>query len=89
MKLLKKASLILAIIFSTMSIKAQSIAGDWKGTLVVQGMELELMFHITDEDGELAGTMDVPAQGAVGIPVDVLELNGNAVKLGVSMAQIT
>ena len=37
-----------------MSIKAQSIAGDWKGTLwcrVWNGAD----FHITDEDGELAG----------------------------------
>ena len=85
----KHAGLLFAIILSTMSIKAQSIAGDWKGTLLVQGMELELIFHITDEDGELAGTMDVPAQGAAGIPVDVIEVNGSEVKLGVSAAQIT
>ena len=85
----KHAGLLLAIILSTMSIKAQGIAGDWKGTLLVQGMELELIFRITDEDGELAGTMDVMAQGAAGIPVDVIEVNGSEVKLSVSMAQIT
>lgn len=89
MKLIKKAGFILAILFTTMSIKAQSVAGDWKGTLSVQGINLEIIFHITDEDGELAGTMDVPAQGATGIPVDVIELNGNEIKLGVSLAQIT
>ena len=88
MKLIKSAGLILAIIFSTMSIKAQSIAGDWKGVLSVQGMDIELIFHITDEDGEINGSMDVPAQGAAGIPVDLIELNGSEVKLGVSAAQI-
>ena len=89
MKRIKHVGIILTIIFSTMSIKAQHIAGDWRGTLLVQGMEIELMFHITDEDGELAATMDVPAQGAAGIPVDAIEVNGSSVMLGVSMAQIT
>ena len=88
MKLIKSAGLILAIIFSTMSIKAQSIAGDWKGVLSVQGMDIELIFHITNEDGDLNGSLDVPAQGAAGIPVDLIELNGSEVKLGVSAAQI-
>lgn len=88
MNLIKHAGLILAIIFSTMSIKAQGIVGDWKGTLSVQGMEIELIFHVTEENGQLAATMDVPVQGAVGLAVDKIELNGNSVTMGVSAAQI-
>ena len=71
-----------------MSIQAQSIAGDWKGILSVQGIELELIFHFTDEGGALNGTMDVPMQGASGIPVDVIEQNGSELTLGVTAAQI-
>ena len=84
----KRIGVLLAIILLTMSVKAQNIAGDWKGTLSVQGIDLELVFHLAREDGSLTGTMDVPMQGAAGIPVDVIELTGNEVKLGVTAAQI-
>lgn len=71
-----------------MSLNAQTIRGDWKGTLSVQGVDLELIFHLSGEEGNFSGTMDVPMQGAAGIPVDRVELSGNQVKLGVSAAQI-
>ena len=35
----------------SMVAKAQSVSGDWKGTLSVQGINLELIFHISDKDG--------------------------------------
>lgn len=50
---------------------------------------MELVFHLVGENGSLTGTMDVPMQGATGIPVDVIEQTGNELKLGVSAAQIT
>jgi dipeptidyl aminopeptidase/acylaminoacyl peptidase len=65
-----------------MTINAQ-IAGDWKGTLDVQGTKLELIFHITDEKGEIAATLDVPAQGATGIPAEATFTDS---KLTVSVA---
>lgn len=88
MNILKQIGLSLAIILTTMTLKAQSIAGDWKGTLSVQGINLELLFHITGEEGSLTGTLDVPMQGASGIPVDLIELSGSEVKLAVTAAQI-
>ena len=72
MNTFKRTGMLLAAIISIMSIQAQQIAGDWKGTLSVQGVDLELIFHFTGDDGELTGTMDVPMQGASGIPVDVI-----------------
>ncbi len=89
MNVIKQVGVLLAIVLVTMSVKAQSIAGDWKGTLSVQGIDLELVFHLVGENGSLTGTMDVPMQGATGIPVDVIEQTGNELKLGVSAAQIT
>lgn len=89
MNSIKQVGVLLAIVLVTMSVKAQSIAGDWKGTLSVQGIDLELVFHLIGENGSLTGTMDVPMQGATGIPVDVIEQTGNELKLGVSAAQIT
>ena len=80
--------MLLAAIISIMSIQAQQIAGDWKGTLSVQGVDLELIFHFAGDDGELTGTMDVPMQGASGIPVDVIEFTDNEFKLRVTALQI-
>ncbi|MCL1867445.1 MAG: S9 family peptidase [Paludibacter sp.] len=68
---MKAKVLILSSLFfmMTMNVSAQ-IAGDWKGTLDVQGMQLELIFHISDQNGVLTTTLDVPMQGAAGIPVE-------------------
>ncbi|MDR3260881.1 MAG: S9 family peptidase [Tannerella sp.] len=46
------------------------IAGDWKGALDIQGTKLELIFHFTNENDKLAATLDVPMQGAIGIPAE-------------------
>jgi len=46
------------------------IQGAWKGTLNVQGMQLEVIFHISKTDGVYSSTMDVPLQGASGVPID-------------------
>src|SRR5690554_420952 len=88
MNTFKRTGMLLAAIISIMSIQAQQIAGDWKGTLSVQGVDLELIFHFAGDDVELTGTMDVPMQGASGIPVDVIEFTDNEFKLGVTALQI-
>ena len=84
----QKLGVLFAVIATTMMVRAQQIEGDWKGLLSVQGVELELVFHLTPEEDGLSGTMDVPMQGAAGIAVDTVELSGNSVTLKVSAAQI-
>ncbi|MDR0542597.1 MAG: S9 family peptidase, partial [Dysgonamonadaceae bacterium] len=66
------------------TVKAQ-IAGDWKGTLSVQGINLEIIFHISETDGTYSTTMDIPLQGATGIQVETTQFAGN--ELTVSSAQ--
>lgn len=84
----QKLGLLFALIATTMMVKAQQIEGDWKGLLSVQGVDLELIFHLTPEEDGLSGTMDVPMQGASGIAVDQVELSENSVTLKVSAAGI-
>lgn len=84
----QKLGLFFALITTTMMVNAQNIDGDWKGLLSVQGVELELVFHLTPEEDGLSGTMDVPMQGAAGIAVDQVELSGSNVTLKVSAAGI-
>ncbi len=65
------------------------IAGAWKGTIEAAGMKLDLTFNIEEKDGQLSATMDVPAQGAAGIPVDRVVYEDPDLTLSISAAGIT
>ena len=60
------------------------IVGDWHGSLEVPGATLPLIFHITETDGSLSATLDSPAQGATGIPVDTVTFEDGHVTLHVN-----
>lgn len=62
-------------------LQAQDIKGSWKGNLAVQGMEVPLVFNISEEDGKLKSTMDSPSQGATGIPMDKTSFVNNALSI--------
>lgn len=70
------------------NMNAQSIIGDWKGSIDVQGNKLEIVFHIKGSEGNYTSTMDVPAQGAAGIAVDKTEFADNKLNLKVTAAGI-
>jgi fermentation-respiration switch protein FrsA (DUF1100 family) len=58
------------------------IAGDWEGTLSAGGVSLRQILHISAaKDGTLSATMDSVDQGADGIPVSAITLNGSKLKL--------
>ena len=67
---MKKIVILSAIILGIVMTSKAQVTGDWKGTLNVQGMELELVFHVSGDNGELTTTLDVPMQGATGVPVE-------------------
>ena len=56
---------------------AQQIDGTWNGKLNVQGQEIPLVFHFTENKKEIKGTMDSPSQGASGIPIDKVTFKKN------------
>ena len=47
-----------------------AITGKWSGTVDAGGQQLPLVFNLSTETGSLTATMDSPAQGAKGIPVE-------------------
>ncbi len=62
----------------------QPVVGDWVGTLSAGGAKLKVVFHITATDsGTLAGTLDSPDQGAFGIPVSSVTVEGYSVSIGI------
>ncbi len=57
----------------------ESIEGHWAGAIVVLGQEIGIVVHFVSSDGEPAGTIDVPVQGATGLPLDDVRVAGPAV----------
>jgi uncharacterized Ntn-hydrolase superfamily protein len=54
---------------------AQTVDGDWQGTLKAGPAELRLVLHVSKDDkGNLKATLDSPDQGANGIPVTKITL---------------
>ncbi len=73
---MKKTTTLLIAILTTISIYAQDIIGNWQGKLDVQGIDLRIVLHINKNDTTYKATMDSPDQGAKGIPVSNIILDG-------------
>ncbi len=77
-----------AVLLSSLVTIAQTAVGDWKGHLDVQGNKLELIFHVQNEGGELTTTLDVPMQGAAGLPMEKTEFAEGKIKITSSQMQM-
>ena len=78
---MKKNQLLIVLLLTSIAMQAQQFVGDWKGELDVQGMKLEIIFHVSQKDNVYTSTMDVPMQGASGVAIDKTEVNNNAITL--------
>ena len=61
----------------SLSIKPE---GDWRGTLDAGAAKLDLVLHIARKDATLTATLDSPDQGATGLAVDSITLNGKTLR---------
>jgi uncharacterized protein len=52
-------------------------AGDWMGSLDINGRALRIALHLKHDDGRWTGTFDSPDQGASGLVMDQVEVNGD------------
>ena len=59
---MKKATYFLLTFLVTFSSFSQGITGQWNGVLKVQGMELRLVFNISQTNNGYIATMDSPDQ---------------------------
>jgi len=64
----------------------QSIKGTWKGELRTPGQQIPLVFHIRQGDTGYTGTMDSPKQGAIGLPLSDVILQGSMLTLKMNTA---
>ncbi|MEX2500420.1 MAG: alpha/beta fold hydrolase [Wenzhouxiangellaceae bacterium] len=69
--------LLLASLSSTIfSAESPWPAGDWRGVLDLGERQLEIIYHLEAEGSALGGSMDVPAQGAMGLPLRAVSVDG-------------
>jgi pimeloyl-ACP methyl ester carboxylesterase len=54
--------------------------GDWRGTLDAGAAKLDLILHVVRKDGTLTATLDSPDQGATGLAVDSITVNGKSLR---------
>ena len=78
----KTIASFIIFLLSIMNLFSQDIAGTWQGALKVQGVELEILFHIEKQEGsEYKSTMDSPTQGAFDIPTTKTTFKGNHLEI--------
>lgn len=58
---------LLVIGISTPGMAVDNFTGNWEGAIEIPGSPLGLLVEFSKEDGELVGSMDIPAQSAYGI----------------------
>ncbi|PWN07384.1 alpha/beta hydrolase family protein [Rhodohalobacter mucosus] len=80
--LVKALATVVFVVFCGFSdTQAQSFTGEWYGAMDVQGMKLDIVFHIDESEGGYTATFDSPLQGAFGIPFTSTAVDGANISL--------
>lgn len=89
LRFMGRCVVLLAALLSGLMSVAQSLSGSWSGSIDVGAANLPLVFHISDAPAGLTATMDSPAQGAKGIPVDSVSCEGMTVRMAIVKLGVT
>ena len=84
MRTLTRMMVVLGVLLGVTTNAQQNIAGNWQGTLQA-GKELRVVFVIAGEGSGLKATMHSIDQGAQGIPVTTITLQGNTLRMSVAV----
>jgi CubicO group peptidase (beta-lactamase class C family) len=63
--------------------QAKSPAGDWTGAIEVPDAPIEIRVTLGNSDGTWHGTIDIPAQGAKGLPLGAISVEGRQVAFAI------
>jgi hypothetical protein len=63
---------------------SKAFVGDWSGVVFIGGQEIEIVCHFElDEEGNLTGTIDSPSQGAFGMALANINVEGKKITFGI------
>lgn len=81
---------LLLVHSSLMAQDTKPFLGTWNGALSVMGQELEITIVLSlDEEKNIQGNIDVPAQGATDIPLGDINIEGKKISFKIVHAQVT
>ena len=70
------------------SIAGQSVVdGTWSGAIEIMGEKFDFTVHFKTDGGNIHGTMDVPIQGATGLPLKEILLDGSKISFKLETPQ--
>ena len=86
MKITMRIFLVFVLILTSLQGNSQftndQITGSWLGVLNTGSVELRLVFNLSEaDDGQLIATMDSPDQGAKGIALGEVSLDGDSIRI--------
>jgi uncharacterized protein len=55
------------------------LTGRWDGAITIMGSQLRIIVNFSEEAGAVTGGMDIPQQGATGIPLHNIRLDASAI----------
>ncbi|WP_420385039.1 hypothetical protein [Roseivirga sp.] len=61
-------------------------AGNWQGSIDVQGKSMRIVFHVVNSEGKLSATMDSPDQNAFGYKMDEAKYSDKTLELTINQA---
>jgi pimeloyl-ACP methyl ester carboxylesterase len=61
-----------------------AVAGYWDGSIALPGTALGIRVHFALEDGAWTGTIDIPMQGARGLPLDNIVVSGDSITFAIA-----
>jgi len=84
----KNITLFLFLLLNYISF-TQSLIGNWKGELTINGYSLPIIFHVDSTETGWKSTMDSPKQGAKGIPCDLTSVNNKSLIIQIHKIRFT
>jgi len=80
------ASLCAAFAMAASGTESTWAAGNWYGTLDLGAQQLGIVFEIEADGDAWSGAMDVPAQGATGLPLQSVRVDGDRLTIEMPLA---
>ena len=78
------ASIALSLVTTRLDAQALDAAGHWEGSIEAPGQPLVVMVDLAETDGAWSGTIDIPAQGAVDLPLGGVAVEGATVRFTIN-----
>lgn len=78
---------LLVSLFMNIGANAQTVEGDWQGTIKADDVKLRVRLHVSkDEKGTLKATFDSIDQGVRGLPVSAISLKDSTLNFELEVA---